>query len=242
VRFKTFLEAKKPKKPEELGWSGELEDLRQLQSSLSWKPREHQRLQLFIPKKRDAQKALDRERSNRMWAAVKDLADVKEEAPPIGVHHYHPKAGNNKPDQGFWTSSAQQHKDGTWSSDWLTTYLHSNAREWIPANGFLFEIVGEPLLFSIDYADRFFDWAEKYNKGDTTKQAAKYNFNYETAMRVGFPWDELAKHFDGAHFDGWRGRDDFTYGWDVESTVWFDMGHLKYKGAVRLWNGDEDYK
>ncbi len=135
MRFKTFLEAKKPKKPEELGWSGELEDLRQMQQAFSWEPREQQRLQLFIPKKRDAQKELDRARHLRMYAAAKEL--TKEDRPPVMVHHYSPKAGDNKPDQGFWTSTAVKKSDGTWSSDWLTGYLHHSARDWIPENGFL---------------------------------------------------------------------------------------------------------
>lgn len=150
------------------------------------------------------------------------------------------KAGGNKPDQGFWTSTAHQRDGGkTWASDWLTGYLHDNASEWIPENGFLFEVIGTPRIFDITYADRFFDWAEQYEKIDIADNARSYG--RQLTMRLHFPWDELAKHFDGAHFDGGGGgSEEFTYGWDVESTVWFDMQHLKYKGAVKLWAGEDN--
>ena len=229
MRFKTFLEAKKPKKPEELGWSGELEDLRQMQQAFSWEPNTRGKMQLFVPKKRDQQQEIQRARSNRVWSTISQLA--KEDTVPSMVNHYVPKAGDNKPNQGFWTSSAFQQPDNTWSSAWLRDYLHQNAVYWIPENGYLFEVIGNPIIFDISYADRFYDWAEKYGKLDDQDKWASYD--YEMRMRLNFPWDQLARHFAGVHFDGHR-SDEFANGWDVESTVWFDLSHLKYRGAVKI--------
>jgi hypothetical protein len=65
-------------------------------------------------------------------------------------------------------------------------------------------------------------------------------YGYRSSMRMSFPWQEVTKHFDAVHHR-YAGRDsEFMYGWDVESTVWFDNRFLQYVGEVPVVNSDSN--
>jgi len=51
-------------------------------------------------------------------------------------------------------------------------------------------------------------------------------------MRYNFPWDEISKHFDAVWHSGSGYDRDFMYGWDVESTAWFNTDFLQLIGEV----------
>ena len=55
-----------------------------------------------------------------------------------------------------------------------------------------------------------------------------------------FPWDIITARVDGIHSWGRQGygydNDSWSYGYDVESTAWFNMDALEYVGKVRVSN------
>lgn len=241
MRFKQFLEAKKTPEP---NWADDYQSglsmLRDMQSSLTQvKFRE----QLFVPKRRDPAK-LEKIKRDRAWAQIKkEFPDeVKEETIPILTTFKEQPPGNNKPDSAFWTSSAIKKSNGTYTSDWYK-FVQRTFPEWQTDYGYLFEVDASALVLESDYLDRFYQWTEftdKFTKKMDTPQYSGYsNFSANLRMSVNYPWDTLARHFDGVHhsFNSWD-SEAFTRGWDVESTAWFNTKFLKYKGAVPLYHED----
>jgi hypothetical protein len=152
--------------------------------------------------------------------------------------------GDNKPSMAFWTSTARKRSNGEYSSEWYEL-VKQQFREWQTDYGYLFEVKPDAMILQSRNLERYYNWAERAKRLE--KQPHEYYDKQYVSMRMcgNFPWKELSKHFDGVHHDGHSSHDsdDFTYGWDVESTAWFNTSVLKYKGAVRLWNdgyGDDD--
>lgn len=239
--FKEFLDEAKKKVPKEPdlpnAWDDDsgLARLRDIQQYSSWKASDHNKLQLFVPKRRDPKVALRVSALARARQFKKTNESILvEEAPPL-LHDYHESPpGDNKPRSGFWTSSARKKNNGTYTSAWYE-FVKDRFPEWQTDYGYLFEIVGDPLIFDLDdrSADDFTEWADRYGKS-TTKKRDDFNFGRRSEMYMRFPWDILTRHFDATHCDAY-GHDDFTSGWDIESTVWFKTRFLKYRGAVKLW-------
>jgi hypothetical protein len=247
--FKEYLEeAEKKVEPKEPDLPDRWEDksglaaLRDMQKYAAWNIRENSKLQLFVPKRRDPKVALRVSALARARHFKKTNESIlSEEAPPL-LHDYHDSPpGDNKPRSGFWTSSAREKAKGTYTSEWYEL-VKQRFPDWQTDYGYLFEIVDNPLVFNLGdrSAGDFAEWADMYDKS-TTKKRTDYDLSHRSDLRMRFPWDILARHFDGTHCDAY-GHDDFTYGWDVESTVWFKTKFLKYRGAVKLWTDlyDED--
>lgn len=246
--FKQFL-YEAPRKPKEVpfhdaDYSSGYSQLRDMQNHLSMNA-DRFRLQLFVPKRRDPVKA-EKFKRNTDWREIKkQFPDevVKEETIPILTSFKEsPVDGDNKPSSAFWTSSAKRLSDGTYTSDWAKHVAHIFP-EWQTDYGYLFEVKQTALVIDSGHLNQFYDWAESYGK--TTKEVSDYakSSDRDTQMRSNFPWQALAKHFDGVHHDGYSGGYGsmrFTYGWDVESTAWFNTSMLTYKGAVRVSHYDID--
>jgi hypothetical protein len=228
--FKEFLLGEAKRKPKEPDWpdadyqSG-YSRLRDMQSYLT---RKDLRTQLFVPKRRDPKVMRELETQLRLRQVDKEL---REESIPILTAYHDAPPGNNKPGTGFWTSTAIQTKNG-WTSDWYK-YVKNNHSGWQTDYGFLFDVVDSPMVFDMMYAKDYYEWA--LDRGRITMKGYAQPYTTDDA-RHRFPWDQLARHFDAAHLSYAYRDDDITYGWDVESTVWFKTKFLKYKGAVRLNN------
>jgi hypothetical protein len=242
TRFKTFLEAPpgKPKVEPETPWpesDREFSSLRRLQSNFS-SNRIHQNLQLFVPKYRDPNIQIDRERASRLRQAERDIEKetVKEEMAPILTAFHDSPPGDNKPRNAFWTSSAFKRPDGTYISDWYS-FVKASFPQWQTDYGFLFEVKPTAIVLDSEYLDRYYEWASDH--GHMSRKNSEWADSQYGAwkMRGNFPWDTMAKHFDGVHHGGYSSGDDFTEGWDVESTAWFKTDSLIYKGAVKLYTG-----
>lgn len=246
ISFKDFLyEApRKPKVPPESPWSEDYESglsaLRDMQEHLT-KRTDRMSLQLFVPKRRDP-KIIDARKRDLWWRetgreveAEMKAKELKEETIPILTSFAEsPVQGDNKPSGAFWTSSAIKRKGG-YTSEWYE-FVKNTFPEWQTDYGFLFEVQPQALILESEFLDRFYDWSER--TGRNTKEVSDWAKNHygDTRMRSNYPWDTLAKHFDGVWHGGYR-HNEFTYGWDVESTAWFNTKMLKYKGAVRLLDG-----
>ena len=243
MRFKDFVGEAKKKVDDWHLQDREYSSIAQMKTSLGKSIPDHYRQQLFVPKRRDPKVMQTNAARRRVWAAYSDLeksGQIKEEAPPVLTAFRESPPGSNKPDNGFWTSTAINTKNG-WTSDWYKLVMRAFPT-WQTDYGYLFKIEGQPLLFDLSYAENFYTWAMDH--GRIKKAPSDYAPAYSgTHMRIAFPWDELAKHFDGVYHNGYSSRDsdDISYGWDVESTVWFDTSFLKYAGAVKLVSfGSED--
>jgi hypothetical protein len=250
ISFKQFiLEAKrKPKEPDwpDADHSSGYATLRDMQNHLSEK---HHDLQLFVPKHRDPKLELQRKRDRRDWEVRKEieaeeskkLKEDRTDHPPIlSAFRESPVKGNNKPSGAFWTSSARKKSNGEYTSEWYE-HVKVNFREWQTDYGYLFAVKPGAMVLNTGYLEQYYDWAETHGRAEENKEYFK-SYGRSTAMRGNFPWKELAKHFDGVHHSGYsrHDSDDFTYGWDVESTAWLNTSVLEYKGAVRLWHGFDD--
>ena len=243
VSFKEFLaeKARKQKEPDwpDADYSSGYAELRDFQRLFTLKP-DRLELQLFVPKRRDPKQA-ERAQQDRRWReAGRELeAQLKEEKPPVLSGFREQPPGDNKPHNAFWTSTALQNPDGTYTSDWYM-YVQRTFPSWQTDYGYLFEIKKDALVFESDRLEQFYDWADRVGK--MTKPVPDWASKYydSTRLRSNFPWDILARHFDGVHHFTTYRDNDFTYGWDVESTAWFNTNKLIYKGAVRLGYGDDE--
>lgn len=241
MKLKDLFEA--PRKPKEVPWPEEhssFSSLRDIQSRFS-SNRVPNSLQLFVPKHRDPAIEIDRKRDARVRHAGRELETVKEETVPILTAFHDSPPGNNKPNHAFWTSTAVKRNDGTYTSDWYE-FVKDRFPKWQTDYGFLFEVKSTALVMESDYLDYYYEWAEK--EGQMTRAVsdwAKEHGSPEFKMRSNFPWDTMSRHFDGVHHvSSYYGRNEFTDGWDVESTAWLKTDKLIYKGAVKLFHGDED--
>jgi hypothetical protein len=240
MRFKDFLYEKK--KVVEPSWADDYSSgyarLKDIQRACTEK---NMATQLFVPKRRDPKRELERKR-DRDWRDIKKQFpdEIKEESIPILTSFKEsPWAGDSKPSGAFWTSSAIKSGDG-YTSDWYR-FVQKTFPEWQTDYGYLFEVDSSALVLGASHLDQFYEWAEFAHK--FTKEVPDWAKNYwgTDQMRTNYPWDTMARHFDGVRHTYSYGSDSFTYGWDVESTAWFNTKVLKYKGAVKLTHSfDED--
>jgi len=248
ISFKQFLEEAK-KKPKEDNWHSGPEayasgysNLRDIQANLNVEMDGRKKFQLFVPKRRDPQVEIDRARDRRYREAKREVdAELKEEKAPVLTGFNEAPPGDNKPGRSFWTSTAIDRNDGTYTSDWYL-YVKNNHRGWQTDYGYLFEVQPDARVFNISYAEQYYQWAMDQKRMKLPEREYYRPYSRDD-MRSRFPWDELSRHFDAVHCShpdrGHGYGDDFTYGWDVESTAWFNTAALKYKGAVKLFRGGD---
>lgn len=242
MRFKDFLNEKK--KVVEPSWIDDYTSgyaaLRDMQNNMT-KNASNYNLQLFVPKHRDPKKMDQLKRDRDWWQIKKEIPDepIKEDTTPVLTGYKESPPGDNKPAGAFWTSSAIK-KGDKYTSDWYQ-FVQDVFPDWQTDYGFLFEVKPTALVFDSHHLEHFYEWVEFADK--FTKPMPDYAKSYgrDIAMRSHFPWDVMGRYFDGVFHYGGRGYgDEFTYGWDVESTAWFNTRDLVYKGAVKLAHRYED--
>ena len=160
--------------------------------------------------------------------------NIKEASPILPPTKPVNKSGNNKPNANLWTSTAIKTENG-WTSDWAK-WTYNNQRDWLSNTGYLYKVKPGALVLSLDST---YDAEEVYNVFSDLgrlKEIPEYLKGsrpyYKDLMRYNFPWDEISKHFDAVWHSGSRYDHDFMYGWDVESTAWFDTDFLQLIGEV----------
>jgi hypothetical protein len=163
---------------------------------------------------------------------------VDEAAPAInpGAKNNIPP-GSNKPQAQLWTSTAFKTKDGTWTSDW-GRWIANNHKAWLAPKGYLYKVKPGALVLSLDsdyQAERLYQAYESLGMAKSLDHSV-----YRMNLSGVFPWDQVNKHFDAVHHDGIGYGNDFLYGWDVESTAWFDTNHLTLIGEVPITQWDDE--
>lgn len=148
-----------------------------------------------------------------------------------------PGSGGNKPKNSFWTSSLKKEftENGItyWGSEWVDFVCGNNVpKESYSPVGYVYNIKPNArILTLIDDSDvnRIY---ELYRDLGVNLNP---NAEWWGKMTLDFPWNELIKHWDGMHHHrGYGDQSGFMYGYDVESTVWFNPSVLEYAGKVRI--------
>lgn len=166
--------------------------------------------------------------------------DVKEGAPILAPGKSASPPGDNKPRAAFWTSSARK-VGNAWTSEWAE-WTSDNQPEWFSPKGYLYKIKPGSLILEIDHdqdAERVYDAFQNLGRAEPIDYSSSYG-----RLTKAFPWDQIVKHFDAVHHGGFRyDGSDFVYGWDVESTAWFDTSRLQLIGEVPVvgYRDNDDY-
>jgi hypothetical protein len=114
----------------------------------------------------------------------------------------------NKPVGALWTS--------TWNgrgSDW-TDWVEYNMEEWKTSKGILIQIQSSVKLYTIS------------NSKDYEKLYDAYGIKPSSSSFGSLDWERISKKYDGVWVENPYAHKDL-YGWDVESTAWFNMKVLK---------------
>jgi hypothetical protein len=164
--------------------------------------------------------------------------ELSEAAPVLNPAKVPPVPGRNKPTGSFlWTSTAYKMGD-KWSSDW-NKWIISNQPDWSNKVGYLYKVKPGALILRLN-SD--YDVEEVYDvfrgMGRIQDTDDKYKYGQMNGMQRDFPWQEISKHFDAVTHQSPYSRGEFLYGWDVESTVWFDPGFLHLVGEVPVSSYD----
>ncbi len=166
-------------------------------------------------------------------------------------------AWTNKPAGiSLWTSSAIRKPNNTWTSRWndFEKGTFSHGPDNPPSKiGYLYKVKPNTTVLELDTNGdakviyEIFYNLKRNNKAlydeDEWKNQEKFSsllggdYISNKLMMKDFPWGEIEKHFDCIHHDGYFNRDinSFLYGWDVESTAWFNPNRLEFLGQVKLW-------
>ena len=168
---------------------------------------------------------------------------LDEAAPILNPSKIPPIPGDNKPRGAyFWTSTGYK-IDDKWSSDW-NRFITGSHPDWQNDIGYLYKVKPGALILELDSdhdAERIysaFQGLDRVKEKDYAK-----DFDYRSNMRLSFPWDQISKNFDAVRHSRPYGHTEFMYGWDVESTVWFDTSFLQLVGEVPVagWDTGDDY-
>jgi len=146
--------------------------------------------------------------------------------------------GNNKPTvASLWTSSAIKGADGAYTSDWAR-WTKSEQPDWFSDKGYLYKVKPGALILELNSehdAERIYRAFENLGRASPIDRSERYS-----RLSRAFPWDQIAKHFDGVWHGGYRSDGYFMYGWDVESTAWFDTSFLILVGQVPVVGYKDD--
>ena len=152
------------------------------------------------------------------------------EAAPILKGRATPPPGHNKPVASLWTSTGYKKQNG-WTSDWVKWSLNSHP-DWVADMGYLYKVKPGALILELDHERDAEDIMQAFiDLGRVTVDDDFYSHRMITSK---FPWNEIAKHFDAVHHTSPWYRDDFMYGWDVESTAWLSTDFLQLIGEVPI--------
>jgi hypothetical protein len=258
MKLSSVLEAPRKKKASEpsLPYDPNWDALAQLKERAALNGRELAgKFQLFVPRPhRDGMSNRDRRMSNLANKYAYDdegnikpqyakwqgdqVESVQEAAPILAPGMGDTPPGGNKPARAFWTSTAVREHDGTWSSDW-SRWVADNQPSWSAETGYLYRIRPNLLILPLETD---YDAEDIIRAFAGLDRGAPIDHSQQYSQLTGkFPWDAIAKHFDGVHHRGYGGHGGgFTYGWDVESTAWFKSDALQLIKEVPIYRGKEE--
>lgn len=136
-----------------------------------------------------------------------------------------PSRGLNKPDGAFWTSTLE----GT-SSAWID-WCRWEMPRWIGDRAALFNVKSGAKVYTIRNAKDYMDLWRKH-----PAEVKSYGLGNHY-----IDWASAAREYDAVHLasDLGRGSVPELYGWDVESTAWFNTRGLDFAKMVDVEKGEK---
>lgn len=249
--FTTEVARKPPKKdqspyPYNRGWE-ELNTIKQRAAQLGSKLAGT--YQLFVPRQAGSQLTRRERRLMNLadrWA-YDDQGNIKpnyekwenegpiDEAAPIiypSVNNIPP--GGNKPAARIWTSTAYK-KHGKWTSDW-NDWVLDNMTDWSNTFGYLYRVKPGALILNFDDTEDALSIYRAFVDLGVIPSPDFDVYNISKLSKI-YPWNQIYKHFHGVHHhEQYDPGDQFTYGWDCESTAWLNTSFLELVGKVPVFN------
>ncbi len=130
-----------------------------------------------------------------------------------------------KPAGGVWTSTYTPEKEHT--SDWVC-WCALMRPEWIPKSGFLYRVSPRAKIVEIDSLKDLRDLIDVY---PAYIHHARVYINFEALIRRGYDGIHLTERGQIATR---HSKPYGLYGWDCESTLWFNSDHLELAGEIPL--------
>tara|TARA_R110000823_G_scaffold153668_1_gene284449 strand:- start:309 stop:818 length:510 start_codon:yes stop_codon:yes gene_type:complete len=127
----------------------------------------------------------------------------------------------NKPKGAFWTST-----HNTRGSDWVDFAKYGFDWGDKLVSALLLKSTGGKILHI--KSDR--DYEKAYEKYPATSKSSSSLIQGKKWL----DWKSLGKKYDAVHISNSALYNDNLYGWDVESTAWFNMGKLKIDKVIDL--------
>jgi len=195
----------------------------------------HGELQLYMPRP-----AVHKPTRNARWTyQYDDQGNIRESRPVLTGATADSPPGNNKPGNCFWTSSLKTAKeiDGKkyYTSDWAE-WVAGNMPAWLSPRGHVYRISPNARILELNSTPDAQEIYQLYaDMGSAVKLHDVWSGNeIKYQMMNDFPWQDIRKHWDAVcHSSEWD-RSGFTYGWDCESTAWFNTDVLTYVGEVAI--------
>jgi len=141
-----------------------------------------------------------------------------------GVGHGAGVGFGNKPPGAFWTSTLGEH-EGTTTSDW-DAWVQENMPGWREGTAAILAVEPGARVLTLRTMKDYRAFAERYARPG--RQGA-------LGMLLTFDWPAVARDYDGVHVEcAVAVGHDALYGWDAESTAWFNTDHLREVEVVKL--------
>ena len=195
----------------------------------------HGQLQLYMP--RPVVHAKDR--SGRWIYQYDDEGNLRESRPILTGATADSPPGRNKPGNCFWTSSLKSagviSGKKYYYSEWVD-WVSGNQSDWWSPKGYVYKISPSARILELNSTHDAVDIYKLYAAlGSKVELGNLYGADEEKyALMKDFPWQDIRKHWDGVNHHHSFDRYGFTYGWDVESTAWFNTDVLTYVGEVNI--------
>lgn len=194
----------------------------------------HYHLQLFIPRHE------------------KDWKGVPKRTLPQRVLERDGHAGlDNKPAGSFWTSTLGTDDEGNVASDW-DQWMRNSQHEWHVPKGIVLEVSDDANVKHLRTKSEAEDFLDEYGVPGHLSEAMGEPPRKEAAVWGGGTWWGLFQmvpdwirvydEFDGLHLEGGALGHPAFYGWDAESTAWFNTDHLTEVGKVDLPEAEDPYE
>lgn len=191
--------------------------------------------QLFIPRHEKEWKGLPKRLLTQRVAASGKSADSR----------------HNKPAGAFWTSTFGLDDDGQPASDW-DQWMRNNMHESHLSSGVVLRVLPTANVKHLTTKEEAEAFLDEYGVPGTVSQVMGEKPRREPDWSGGGPWWGLFqmvpdwpwvyREFDALHLEGGALRHPAFYGWDAESTAWFNTDHLEEVEQVQMPKAEDPYE
>jgi len=154
---------------------------------------------------------------------IKKWKGVPKKFPPAARHP------NNKPAGAFWTSTLAGN-----TSDW-DEWMKGEMPEWRGSEGVVLGVKPGARIRHLRTKQQAEDFLDEYGVETPDFPSLRSGGGVWTGLFEKVPdWPRVYRDYDAMHMEGAALRHPAFYGWDAESTGWWNTKHLKDIGRVVL--------